>query len=171
MNDLFEERHFPLRYPVVGVATFVLESAIYAALLLSLPAEYYLASYYGAGLVALMFNFTGHKFFTFRKQKVRHPLKQFGLEAGLKLSILATRGWILTLLVERAGLPPVSGIALSFVIAAVTFTATSWIFGGAKPKQTWMMVWGYCCLAWWYVKEEVLYYYRRFKNRPKTRPL
>ncbi len=155
MDKLFEERHFPLRYPVVGVATFVVESMLYGTLLLLLPQEYYLKAYYTAGIAAFLCNFAGHKFFTFKNQKVRHPLKQLVMDGALKLLILATRGMVLALLVERLGFPPVSGIVITFLIAAFTFTASSWIFGGSRPKQTWKMVWGYTTFVWWIGKEYV----------------
>lgn len=140
MASLFDARFFPLRYPVVGFTTYVLESGLFSALLLHGGEARYLWWYYGAGGIAFLYNFSGHILFTFKDAAVRSLASRFMWEAVFKVALLAGRGALLALLVEGGGVTPWIGLLVSAVAALATFFFTSYILGGSSPLRTLLLL-------------------------------
>ncbi len=131
----FKQKFFPLRYPLVGGITFLIESSLYSALL-GFTDQTYNVSYAGAGIVAFLFNFPGHWFFTFKDQRVRPFSQQLFLEGTLKGCLLVVKYYAVVELVKNHGYSPYVGVVVSASAMIVTFLGTSLIFGGSKPLET-----------------------------------
>lgn len=133
---ILDERMFFVRYGLVGLASFCVDSGTYWSLLWLVGEEYYLLWYAMSHLVVFGINFAGHKFFTYRGGSARDGRVQIASHALLKVGNFAASVALLYILVSVWGAPPIVGLLVNAGFAAWSLVASAWIFAALHPIET-----------------------------------